>query len=467
MEKHGVYLGPRLRRLRRDLGLTQADMAADLEISASYVALMEGNQRPVTAETLLRLARAYKINFSEFTSDPGSETVPKLQSVVKDPILSDIGIGAVEVADLAHSFPNLAEALLRVYTAYREGQFALADRRGDPERGKSSAASEPVAAVRNFLAARKNCFPSIDAACEKLAARLDGAVELAKYLKERHGILVRRMPTSIMTNSLRRLDWHRKELLIDDTLDTASYSFQLAQQISYLEFDDDIRSIIDEGNFDDENARRLAHRSLAGYCAAAIIMPYAIFAKAADSKRYDIEALSRHFATSFEQTAHRLTTLQKPGQERIPFFFLKVDPAGNVSKRLNSASFPFARHGGGCPLWTVHQAFATPRKVRTQWLELPDGQRFFSVARTVSAGRGGYGVPTVERAVALVCEAQYADRMIYAENHPQALSPTEIGISCRLCQRTACTSRSEPPLGRQILADNYRRTEAPFGFTDS
>lgn len=467
MEKQGVYLGPRLRRLRRDLGLTQADMASDLDISPSYVALMEGNQRPVTAETLLRLAKAYKIDFSEFTSDPASETVPKLHSLVKDPILADIGIGTVEVADLAHSFPNLAEALLRLHTAYREGQVALADRRHDTGPGKSGAAPDPVAAVRNFLATRRNCFPTIDAACEKLAAKLDGTGELAKYLKERHGVLVRRMPASIMTNSLRRLDWHRKELLIDDTLDAASYRFQLAQQIAYLEFDDDIGAIVAEGKFEEENARRLAHRSIASYCAAAIIMPYAAFAKAADSKRYDIEALSRLFSTSFEQTAHRLTTLQKPGQERIPFFFLKVDPAGNVSKRLNSASFPFARHGGGCPLWTVHQAFATPRKLRTQWLELPDGQRFFSVARTVSAGRGGYGVPTVERSVALVCEAQYAERMIYAEDHPQASKPTEIGISCRLCQRTGCTSRSEPPIGRQMLADNYRRTETPFGFTDS
>src|SRR3546814_13543584 len=90
------------------------------------------------------------------------------------------------------------------------------------------------------------------------------------------------------------------------------------------------------------------------------------------------------------QTAHRLTTLQKPGHERVPFFFIKVDPAGNVSKRLDGAGFPFARHGGGCPLWSVHQVFRTPGEIVTQWLELPDGERYFSIARTVTSGGGAY-----------------------------------------------------------------------------
>ena len=194
-------------------------------------------------------------------------------------------------------------------------------------------------------------------------------------------------------------------------------------------------------------------------------MPYGAFARAAEMKRYDIEALGRQFGTSFEQTAHRLTTLQKPGSERVPFFFIRVDPAGNVSKRLDGAGFPFARHGGGCPLWTVHTAFRTPREIVTQWLELPDGQRFFSIARTVTAGGGGFGAPRVERSIALVCAAEHAGRLIYADATPAV--PTPIGVTCRLCHRMECTARSAPPIGRQILADDIRKTSAPFGFTNS
>ena len=269
-----------------------------------------------------------------------------------------------------------------------------------------------------------------------------------------------------MTGSVRRLDRHRREVLLDVCLDAASQNFQLAQQLAYLEFDDEIQKIVQESILPTESARRLAHRALAGYCAAAVIMPYTQFAKAVEARHYDVEALARQFGTSFEQTAHRLTTLQKPGQERIPFFFIRVDAAGNVSKRLDSANFPFARHGGGCPLWTLHQVFSTPRAVVTQWLELPDGQRFFSIARTVSSGGGAFGLPRVNRAVALVCEAGYAERLIYYRHYHQPVKPTPIGITCRLCQRESCRSRSEPPSGRQILPDDYRRTDAPFGFSD-
>ena len=198
-------------------------------------------------------------------------------------------------------------------------------------------------------------------------------------------------------------------------------------------------------------------------------MPYAAFAKAVETRHYDVEALGRQFGTSFEQTAHRLTTLQKPGQERVPFFFIRVDEAGNISKRLDGAGFPFARHGGGCPLWNVHRAFRTPRQIVTQWLELPDGQRFFSIARTVTAGGGAFGRPRVERVVALGCAADYADRLVYTQGQrqPGPEGATPIGVTCRLCHRTECTARSAPPIGRQILPDDLRATSAPFGFSDS
>jgi len=198
-----------------------------------------------------------------------------------------------------------------------------------------------------------------------------------------------------------------------------------------------------------------------------MVMPYGAFAKAAVDRRYDIEALGRQFGASFEQVAHRLTTLQKPGHECVPFFFIRVDAAGNVSKRLDGAGFPFARHGGGCPLWSVHHVFTTPRKVVTQWIELPDGQRFFSVARTVTAGGGAFGAPVVERAVALGCAADDAGKLVYTRNAGPPAEPTPIGVTCTLCQRTRCTARSSPPIGRQVLPDDYRRASVPFGFSDT
>lgn len=455
-----VYMGPRLRRLRRDLGLTQADMAADLDISPSYVALLERNQRPLTADMLLRLARTYKLDMAEVAGDGGTEQTARLHAVLKDPMFADLDLPALATGDVAVNYPGITEALLRLYTSYREEHLALADQGVTPDD-----APDPVAESRRFVAARRNSFPMLDDMAEKLAADADTEGGLTGWLRARHTLRVRRLPSDIMAGSLRRYDRHRDAILLDDTLDTASAQFQLALQIAYLEMRKAFDAILKDGQFANESSRRLARRALASYGAAAILMPYTAFAKAVEARRYDVEALARQFGTSFEQVAHRLTTLQKPGQERVPFFFLRVDPAGNVSKRLDGAGFPFARHGGSCPLWSVHRVFETPRQLVTQWLELPDGQRFFSIARTVTAGGGGWGAPRVDRAIALCCAADHAHRLIYTQGSPPP-DPTPIGVTCRLCHRPHCLARAAPPIGRDMLPDDYRGTRAPFGFAD-
>jgi predicted transcriptional regulator/DNA-binding XRE family transcriptional regulator len=465
-----LYVGPSLRRLRRDHGLTQADMAADLEVSPSYIALLERNHRPLSAEMLLRLSQTYKMDMAALAGDGGSDDAARLQAVLKDPMFGDIDLPTLESTDVTTNFPGITEALLRLYTAYQEEQLALADRTADGKTGEGVQGpdpADPVAESRRFLAARRNSFPVLDDAAERLAQAIGSHDSMAAYLKARHNLRVRRLPSNFMVGSIRRLDWHRKELLLDDSLDTASQVFQLALQLAYLEMREVIDLVASEGSFASESGERLTRRALASYAAAAILMPYTAFAKAVEARRYDIEALGRQFGASFEQTAHRLTTLQKPGHERVPFFFIRVDPAGNVSKRLDGAGFPFARHGGGCPLWSVHQAFKTPREIVTQWLELPDGERFFSISRTVTAGGGAFGTPRVERAIALGCSAEHAHRLIYTQDRPGPESATPIGVTCRLCHRTECTARSAPPIGRQILADDIRRTNAPFGFSDS
>lgn len=463
-----VYMGPRLRRLRRELGLTQADMAADLEISASYVALLERNQRPLTADMLLRLARTYRMDMSELAGDGGAEQTARLQAVLKDPMFADIDLPVLATGDVAVNYPGITEALLRLHTAYREEQLALADGNaglGGPSRQDAPEAPDPVAESRRFLGARRNSFPLLDDAGEKLAQEAEAAGGLPGWLKTKYNLRVRRLPSDVMAGSMRRLDRHRDAVLLDDALDGASTQFQLALQIAYLEMRRDFDALLKDGQFAGESGRRLTRRALAAYGAAAILMPYTAFARAVEARRYDVEALARQFGTSFEQTAHRLTTLQKPGQERVPFFFLRVDQAGNVSKRLDGAGFPFARHGGSCPLWSVHHAFERPRELLTQWLELPDGQRFFSIVRTVTAGGGGWGMPKVERAIALCCAADQAHRLIYAAEQP-ADEPTPIGVTCRLCHRSQCMARSAPPIGRDMLPEDYRRTHAPFGFAD-
>ncbi|MEO1137513.1 MAG: ImmA/IrrE family metallo-endopeptidase, partial [Pseudomonadota bacterium] len=317
-----AFMGPRLRRLRRELGLTQAGMAQDLDISASYIALMERNQRPMTTDMLLRLAQTYQLDIASLAGGRGEETKARLDAAMRDPLFADLELSSIDVEDVSHGYPAMAEAVLRLYTAYRDGQIALADR-GD----EKAEAPDPIAEARRFLSARRNCFPALDDHAERIAAQIGGADGLAAYFEMRHKLKVRRLPPDVMAGSVRRLDRHRDEVVLDETLDRASQTFQLALQIAYLNMRDEINAAVGEGGFTSENSKRLARRALANYAAGALMMPYRSFVRAAEARHYDVEALSRQFGASFEQVAHRLTTLQKPGQEGVPFFFIRVDAA--------------------------------------------------------------------------------------------------------------------------------------------
>lgn len=465
MAKNAIFMGPRLKRVRRDLGLTQSNMAADLEISASYVALMERNQRPVTADLLLKLARTYRIDIASLAGDGGDELNARLQSVLKEPIFADIDLPALDIADIAAGYPGFAEALLRLHTAYSEEQLALAQQRASLAGGDGEADSRlsPVNEARNFLAARRNCFPALDDSAAAMAEQAGGLDAMIGRLRERHGLRVRFVDPEIMLDALRWHDRHRDQILVSRLLDHSARKFQLALQLAVLEARNEIGAILATGRFESENARRLTRRALASYWAGALLMPYRAFARAARERRHDLEALASEFGTSFEQVAHRLTTLQRSGEEGVPFFFLRIDPAGNVSKRLDGAGFPFARHGGGCPLWSVHTAFQAPGQIVGQWLELPDGQRFFSIARTVVAGGGAHGAPRAMRAVALGCAAEHAELLVYADAMKDA-APTPIGVACHLCHRPQCIARAAPPIGRDMRPDDNRETGVPFAF---
>ncbi|MBM3596331.1 MAG: ImmA/IrrE family metallo-endopeptidase, partial [Alphaproteobacteria bacterium] len=406
-EMKPLFIGPRLRRLRRELGLTQQTMADDLAISPSYVALLERNQRPLTADMLLRLARTYGLDVTELASEDSEAYARRIADMLRDPLFADIDLPPLEVADLATNFPGVSEALLRLHGAFTREQEALARLRA---RGGEDEKGDKVAAAQQFLAGRRNYFHDLDSRAEALSTEVAREGGLRAWIGKQ-GVRVRFLPPDVMLGTLRRFDRHNQQLLLSDSLDQASREYQMAVHIAHTALRGELSRILREQTFADSTTEALTRRALAAYGAAALMMPYGEFACAVVARRYDIEALSRQFGASFEQVAHRLTTLQRPGQERVPFFFIRVDEAGNVSKRLDGAGFPFAAHGGGCPLWSVHSAFQRPGEIVTQWLELPDGQRFFSIARTVVAGGGHHGAARVLRAAALACAAEHADEL--------------------------------------------------------
>ena len=384
--------------------------------------------------------------------------------ILKDPLFADIDLPALEVADLATSFPGITEAVLRLHAAYAREQQALAAQREDPD---TAGECDPVSEARRFLAERRNHFPAIEARAEALAVEIAIAGHSVAWLGQQ-GTRVRFVPPEVMLGAIRRYDRHNNQLLLDDTLPAFARSWQVALHIAHTALREPIAAILSGQTFSQPSALALARRAMASYAAGAIRMPLDRFAGAAEARAYDIDALAGLFGVNFEQVAHRLTTLAPAGRGHVPFFLISVDAAGNVTQRLDGAGFPFVAHGGGCPLWTIHQTFRAPGSLLTQWLELPDRQRFFSIARTVSEGGGGFGRDAHVRSLALACAAEDAPRLAYATGvDPRTVKTTPIGVSCRLCDRATCTARAVPPIGREVLPDDYRRTTAPFAFAEN
>jgi hypothetical protein len=473
--EHKVFAGPRIRQLRRARGLTQARMAEELRISPSYLNLIERNQRPLTAQVLLRLAEVYDTDLRTLAPEDDAGTLGALREAFADPLFSGLDLPDHELRDLAHTAPGAAQGLALLYRAYldsRTSASGLAELISGREATPGSEATRlPVEEVRDFFHDRLNHFPVLDEAAETLYeqgrfATDDPYVRLREHLDSAHGVAVRVVPVDVMSTALRRYDYHRRCVFLSELLDQTGRIFQLAYQIALFEQRASIDRIVAEGEFSSEESRRVCRVGLASYFAGALVMPYERFLRTAETVRHDIEVLGRRFGASFEQVCHRLTTLQRPGGRGIPFFLLRVDSAGNVTKRFGAGRFPFARSGGACPLWNVHDTFRLPGHIFAQHVRLPDGSGYFSIARAVSRPGARAGAEDQLLSVGLGCEVAHAHRLVYADGFhlDDAATGTPIGINCLLCERPDCTHRAFPPLKRRLAIDESVRGLSPFPF---
>lgn len=458
-----LYLGRRLRRLRRELGLNQSAMAAEISVSPSYLNHLERNQRPVTAQVLLRLAETFDIDLKSFAAEGGEGTgTAQLAEIFADPMFGGHAVPRYELVEVADNAPAVADALARLYAA-------LIEVRRQPAAEDEGAAIPPQSWVRDHIQAGRNHFAYLEEAAETLAGALGDPLSIAeplrRRLREAFGIEARIMPPETLDGASQHYDLHRKRLMLSALLRPESRTFGLAYQLALTEFRPLLEKMVEAAAPPDSPTRRLLHMSLANYAAGAIMMPYAPFLEAAEKHRYDIDRLCGLFGASVEQVAHRLTTLDRSGARGVPFFMLRVDAAGNISKRFAGEAFPFSRFGGTCPRWNLHSAFQTPGRVVTQIVETPDGQRFFTIGRTVERSVRLDPREDSQLAIGLGCDVRHAGRIAYADGlalaDPQI---TPIGPACAICPRIRCPQRAAAPAGRTLTVDETRKTISPFPF---
>lgn len=467
-----LRLGAKVRALRRRESLTQVQLANQLGISASYLNLIEANRRPLPANLLIKLAQLFGVDVAAFATDEDSRLISDLTEAFADPVLEDYDLTSVDIRELATASPEAARAVLGLYRAYQATRATaddLSSRLHDGEAlagpdGARSQSHVPSEEVSDYLQRSSNHFPALETAAEELAvhAKLTGDdlySGLVRHLERQLGVTVQIAHWEALRGVLRRYDPERKTLILSELLPTRSRTFQLAHQIAIITLGDVLDRHVNEGRFTSPAARVVAKVALANYFAGAVQMPYAAFHQAARDERYDIDVLGRRFRVGFEQVCHRLTTLRRAGAEGVPFHMIRLDVAGNISKRFSASGIRFARFSGVCPRWNVFSAFLTPGMIRIQISRMPDGMAFFCIARTIQKDAGGYHAQQPVQSIGLGCQLEYARQLVYADGVNLEASDmlVPVGVTCRSCERTHCEQRAVPSLKVPLHVDENLR----------
>lgn len=478
-----IFMGVRLRSLRQERGMTQVALAQALGLSPSYLNQLEQDQRPFTVPVLLKVHRVLGVDIQQFSEDEEARRMAQLQDALAS--MPDMPpVPQPELRELAAKLPQLSQVLLAMHQRHQEDQQrleALSDRLNDRHDmalpGNRQWADLPLRqmpfeAVRDFVFAHRNYFDSLDRAAEAMAqqARQHGGTLtdwLIQHLRSQHGVHVLRVETDAQGHTApnRHFDAHSRTLYLSSHLQAGQQAFQLGTQLALLELAPQLDQLLANTTWQDEATRRLARIGLANYAAGALILPYGLFLQAAENLHYDIDLLAQRFGVGFETVCHRLSTLQRTEAPGVPFFFIRVDRAGNISKRQSATHFHFSKTGGTCPLWNVYEAFAQPGRILPQLASMPDGRVYLWVARSITHEGLGWGTPGKTFSIGLGCDVQHASRLVYSKGLDlRSLdAATPIGMGCKVCERSACPQRAFPFVGKPLHVNENESGFVPYG----
>ncbi|MEZ5887689.1 MAG: short-chain fatty acyl-CoA regulator family protein [Paracoccaceae bacterium] len=461
MATQKLYAGVKLRETRARMGLTQKVFADKLGVSLPYLNQMENNHRPLSAAVVLALASDFGMDVTELATGDAERIVSDMKEALADPVFADTMPPLADLRLAASNAPAFARAFLELHRAYRQSHERLASLDEALGRDDAGPRSSPWEEVRDFFHYCDNYIDAVDRAAERFAApdgKVQDVVSRASALLRDKGLRI----TIADAAEIRARDG--SDLTISSRTAPPTQRFQILHQLALVTQNELLEATLDLARFQSDTARAIAKIGLANYFAGAALMPYRAFHAAAQEVRHDLERLADRFGASIEQVAHRLSTLQRPGLKGIPFFFVRVDQAGTITKRHSATRLQFARFGGACPLWNVYRAFETPGRFIRQLAETPDGVRYLCLARDVSKPGGSFNAPVRRYAIALGCEVSHAKGLVYADDldltNARAYEP--IGISCRICERPNCHQRSVPPLERKLKIDPDRRGLLPY-----
>ena len=462
-----LFVGSKVRVLRENRGWKLEACARRLGVSISYLSQIEANQRPVTPRILVALVETFETPAATFDAQDDQRLISDLREVMADAAPGEPPIALSELRQVARHAPGFARRFLDLHRAYHQldERLKMTDQAISLDESIAASSLLPYEEVRDFFHFQNNYIHELDLAAEALAeaARADGVdfteASLADYLHRRLGVTV---ALDAEGDLMRAYDPKAKRLSLNPAQPPETRAFQMVFHLVSTELAPLVEAELARAGFRSRQAVDVCRIGLGNYAAGALLMPYRRFASAARALRHDVEQMARTFHTSLEQVCHRLSTLQRPGERGVPFYFVRLDHAGNITKRHSATRFRFARFGGACPLWNVHDAVSSPERFLVQVAEMPDGERYLCVARSVVKPSGSFLEPDRRYVLGFGCELQYADQLVYSAGVDLAGPPIRIGVSCRICERDDCAQRAFPPLDRKLEVPVNSRAVVPF-----
>ncbi len=462
MSQIDLKIGPKIKSFRRQLGIQANKLAEQLGISASYLNLIESGKRKIDGDLLLKVCEELKIELSDLTNKSDLNLVNDISELLDDQLFEDLDIVGPEVKDLVNTNPKIAKALIKLGDNFKQKDHEIINKVENLS-GKiidSRKTAFPGEVISDFLQEKKNYFPKLEEFANNIFEKVQKNnrtryIALCEFLKTEYSITVKDIIPDEGKPFSKIFDKNKKELLLSDYNSLETKKLHAAAQIAQEGAMKEINDYLSEFKFPSEESKRLTQIALLNYCGAAILMPYKLFHSECKKLKYDLELLQNTFATSFEQVAHRVTSLQDPKLPGIPFHFLRVDVAGNISKRFSLSGIEIPRYGGACPRWNVYSAFSRPGVIQAAVSKMTNGEKYVCIARTVEKGVGRYGQKKSMLSIGLGCEAKYAKDFVYTENLSLSDKKTEIpiGVSCRTCDRLDCSQRAFPPLHKKFDVD--------------
>lgn len=464
--KPKLFIGPKIRDLRERRPWTLQVCARQLGLSVSYLSQIETNQRPLSARAMMAVMEVFGVDASELQGTDEQ----RLTADLREACAAGAGgeqVPLSEIKQIAMRAPRFAREYLDLHRAYRQAddRLKLADEAVALGESATSSSLLPYEEVRDFFHYKDNYIHALDIEAEALADRvlIPGGVALESGLQ---AMLASELKVTVVRAShdtlMRAYNPARRTLLLNAAQPAETRAFQMAFHLVSEVLGPTIEMILNGAGLRSPQATDVCRVGLANYAAGALVMPYRRFLHEARRLRHDVEQLSLLFGVSVEQVCHRLSTLQRPGERGVPLYFLRMDRAGNITKRHSATRFHFARFGGTCPLWNVHEAFSAPDRFLVQVAEMPDGARYLSVARSILKPSGSFTLPSRRYVLGFGCEMEHAKALVYSDAVEARAMPTPIGVSCRICERLNCAQRAFPPMDRQIQVSRAERHVVPF-----